>query len=79
MIDFEPFDLARKAEYDAILLNAGERGCEYSFANLYLWGRQKAAIVHGQLVFFSQFNRKSVYLYPVGSSDKKAALEAIIS
>jgi len=78
MIDFEPFDLARKAEYDAILLNAGERGCEYSFANLYLWGRQKAAFLHGNLAFFSQYNRRSIYPFPVGNGDLKATLDAII-
>ena len=78
MIDFTKLDPEKRAEYDAILQNCGQRGCEYSFTNLYLWGRQKAAFVEGQLVFFSQFNRKSVYLYPVGEGDKKAALEAII-
>ena len=30
------------------------------------------------MVFFSQYNRKSVYLFPVGSGDKKPALDAII-
>jgi len=78
MIHFQPFDLSRKAEYDAILLNAGERGCEYSFANLYLWGRQKAAFLNGNLAFFSQYNRKTVYPFPVGNGDLKATLDAII-
>ena len=78
MIDFQPLDPAKKAEYDRYLLNAGERGCEYSFVNLYLWGRQKAAFLHDHLVFFSQFNRKSVYLFPVGTGDKQPVLDAII-
>ena len=78
MIDFQPFDLAKKPEYDAFLLHCGERGCEYSFANLYLWGRQKAAIIHQNLVFFSQFSRRSVYPFPVGNGDLKATLDAII-
>ena len=78
MIDFQPLDLSRKAEYDRLLRCCGERGCEYSLVNLYLWGRQKAAFLDDCLVFFSQFNRKSVYLFPVGTGDKKAALDAII-
>lgn len=78
MIDFQPLDVTKKPVLEAYLQNAGERGCEYSFVNLFLWGRQKAAILHGQLVLFSQFNRKSVYLFPVGQGDKKPALEAVM-
>lgn len=78
MIDFKSLDPTKKADYDRYLQNNGERGCEYSFVNLYLWGRQNAAFLHDHLVFFSQFNRKSVYLFPVGSGDKKAVLDAIM-
>ena len=78
MIDFLPLDLSRKAEYDRFLQRSGERGCEYSFVNLYLWGRQKAAFLEGCLVFFSQFHRRSVYPFPVGAGDKKPVLAAVI-
>ncbi len=78
MINFLPFDLEKKTEYDAYLTACGNRGCEYSFANLYLWGRQKAAFLADQIVFFSQFNRRSVYLFPIGPGDRKTALDAII-
>ena len=78
MIEFHKLDPEKKEEYEVYLRSQGERGCEYSFVNLYLWGRQKAAFLHGQLVFFSQFNRKSVYLFPVGNGDKAAAIEAIM-
>lgn len=78
MIDFKTLTLEQKPLFDEILQNAGERGCAYSFVNLYLWGRQKAAEFNGHLVFFSQFNRKSVYLFPVGTGDKKCVLDAII-
>ena len=78
MIDFLPLDLNKKAEYDRLLQCAGERGCEYSFVNLYLWGRQKAAFLQDHLVFFSQFHRRSVYPFPVGLGDKKAVLDAVI-
>lgn len=79
MIDFKPFSPAMRPEYEPYLLSRGERGCEYSFTNLYLWGRQQAAVVDGALVFFSQFNRKSVYLFPVGAGDLQKPLEAIIA
>lgn len=78
MIDFRPIQLEDREKYNPFLHDGKSRGCEYSFANLYLWGRQKAAVVEGQMVLFSQFNRKTVYPYPAGAGDKKPALEAII-
>lgn len=77
MIDFKPLDLSQKDEFNRFLQNCGERGCEYNFANLYLWGRQKAAFHEGNLAFFSQFNRKSVYPFPLGEN-LKPTLDAII-
>ncbi len=78
MIDYKPLCLEDKPQYDALLASGGERGCEYTFANLYLWGRQRCAIVEGCLTIFSQFNRRSVYPFPVGPGDKRAVLDAII-
>ena len=72
MIDFQNLDVSRKAQYDALLRNSPERGCEYNFANLYLWGRQRMAFLGENVVFFSQFNQKSVYLFPIGDDLKKA-------
>lgn len=79
MIDFQTPNLADKANYDRILMHCGQRGCEYSFNNLFLWGRQKIAFFENRLLFFSQFNRKSVYLFPVGEGDPKPALDAVIA
>lgn len=79
MIDFQKFDLSKKAEYRRLLMSNGERGCEYSLVNLNLWGRQKAAFLDGFLVLFSQFERSSVYPFPVGKGDLKAVLDAIIN
>lgn len=78
MIDFKPLDITKKAEYDQYLYYCGERGCEYSFANLYLWGRQLGAVVDGYLVLLSQFDKASVYPYPVGKGDIKPVLDAIM-
>lgn len=78
MIDFQRLGPEKKAEYDAILFSCPPRGCEYSFANLYLWGRQNAALLHGCVAFFSHFYGKSVYPYPMGNGDRKAVLEEIL-
>lgn len=78
MLDFKPLTIDQKECFEEYFHTDIPRGCEYNFVNLYLWGRQKAALCHGQLVFFSQFNRKSVYLFPAGPGDKKPALDAII-
>ena len=79
MIDFQPLTLEDRARFEKYLLDGTERGCEFSFANLYLWGRQRAAEVEGHLVLFSQFSRRSVYPYPVGTGDKTAVLEALMA
>lgn len=78
MISFERLVPERKAEFDKYLMNCGQRGCEYSFVNLYLWGRQTAAVVDGYLALFSHFNGHSVYPFPVGRGDIRPVLDAII-
>ena len=77
--EFVPFTLADKARYEKYLVQESERGCEFSFANLYLWGRQSFCEAHGHILLFSQFNRRSVYPYPLGTSDQKAAIDAVIA
>lgn len=77
--DFAHFTLEDKARYEEYLSRETERGCEFSFANLYLWGRQCFAEAHGHILLFSQFNRRSVYPYPLGSGDKRAAIDAVIA
>jgi len=78
MIDFQRLKLSQKEAYEEILFSCEPRGCEYSFANLYLWGRQQAAFLHGCVAFFSHFYGRSIYPYPIGSGDKKAVIEAIL-
>lgn len=79
MIHFESLVISQKQKYDSFFKHRGERGCEYSFVNLFLWGRQRAAFLDDSLVVFSQFNRKSVYLFPLSKGDLRPALDAIIS
>ena len=78
MIAFEKLDLTQKQRYDRYLLQANKQSCEYSFANLFLWGRKRVAERNGFLLIQSQFDRKNVYIFPVGEGDLKGALDALI-
>jgi hypothetical protein len=77
--EFTQITLADRDKYLGLLEKNGSYGCEFSFANLYLWGRQSIAFKHGCALIFSHFNRKSVYPFPVGDGDVKAAVDAIIA
>lgn len=79
MLDFQYLTLADKPAYEKALLEGPNRGCEYSFANLYLWGRQKMARLEGFFLLFSQFSRRTVYPFPVGSGDLRLAIDAIMA
>ena len=78
MINFTTITLDKKDLYAPYLRCGSHRGCAYSFVNLYLWGRQSAAIVEDTLVVFSQFDRKSVYTFPCGCGDPAPALAALM-
>lgn len=76
MIDFKAIRPEDRALFEPYL-QLGQYGCEHSFVNLYLWGRQRAALIEGCLVTFSQYNRKSVYM--ICGQEKKAAIDAVIA
>ena len=78
MINFHRPQLHEKEAYDSILFSCPPRGCEFSFANLTLWGRQNVAFIHDCVALFSHFYGKSVYPYPIGNGDKKAVIEEIL-
>lgn len=79
MIEFKPVALADKPLFDKYLPYTSHLGCEYSFTNIYLWGKQRYALVHDHIVLFSQFDDLYVYPYPIGCDDKKPVLDAIIT
>ncbi len=78
MIDFQKLELSKRETYLPYLKTSAHRGCGYSFANLYMWGRQKVAQVHGRLAIFSHYAGNTVYPFPVGDADPKPVLDAII-
>ena len=78
MINFQRLELEQKPLYDSYMMTDEHRGCEYSFCNLFLWGRQKGAFLGDRVAVFSQFNRRSVYPFPIGSGDPKPVLDAVM-
>lgn len=78
MIDFKELDISRKAEYESYLRLGGGM-CEYSFANLVLWGQQRVAIVDGFLTICSRVNQRTIYPFPLGQGEIKPVLDAIIA
>ena len=57
------------------------RGCERTFANIYLWARfydLKWARVEDTLVFRMNADGRYSYTYPAGDGDRKAAVEQIM-
>ena len=78
MIPFQRVTLEQKENYQQILFASSQRGCEYSFANKFLWGAQQIAFLHGCVAGFSHFYGRSIYPYPLGNGDRKAVIEAIL-
>ena len=77
MLQFQKITPAMREEMAHFLLPL-QKGCEYAFTNLFLWGRQRATFVNGFLVLFSQFDRRAVYPFPAGDGDIRPVLDAII-
>ncbi len=71
MMNFQKLTPADKPKYEELLFASPARGCEYSFANLYLWGKQLACFGQENVALFSHFYGKSVYPYPIGSGKKR--------
>lgn len=78
MIEFTKIQISQKEAYEKILFTQGERNCEYSFANQFLWGRQEIAFLQGCIAYFAHFNGRSVYPYPIGDGDKKQVIAAVL-
>lgn len=77
MLNFQKITPNMRPALEKYLLPLG-KSCEYTFTNICIWGRQRAAILDGFLVLFSQFDRRTVYPFPAGTGDIFPVLEAII-
>ena len=79
MIHFHKLEPHTKEQLQPYLIHGAHRGCSYGFTNLYLWGRQRYAIIQDHLVLFSHFDGHSMYPFPMGDGDAKPVLDAIIA
>ncbi len=77
MIEFKDIRIEDKERYELALSKAGKRGCETSFANLFLWGKQEIAFIDDIAVLRGTFSN-TIYPFPIGEGDKKAIIDAII-
>ena len=80
MISFEKIKTTDQDIYKKFQDVSNPRGCEMSFANLFLWGEQKIAIKNDCMFFLSTFSR-SFYPFPYslsGEDKLKWAIEEII-
>ena len=59
MINFKQLQIEDKPLLQKYKGNS-RRGCEMSFGNLFLWGKQEIAEVNGHIVFLATFS-KSFY------------------
>ncbi len=75
MIDFQRLSLQERSKIYECFTESNREGCEYSFVNLYLWGKQLGAWIEDYLVVFSHFMGHSVYLFPAGKGDVTQVLQ----
>lgn len=79
MIDFYPLKPQDRNYYQSLRRTDATKGCEFSFNNLFMWGNQKVAFAYDCALIFSEFDGFRLYPCPVGTGDRKAAVEAIIA
>ena len=79
MLQFRNITVEDKKLYLEYSKDNSPRGCEMSFANLFMWGDQKIAEKDGHLFFLSKFYDHVFYPFPYGHGDKKQAIDLIIA
>ena len=77
MINFKELKITDKPTYERYLALYNDKGCEMSFGNLFMWGKQEIAEVDDHLVFLATFS-KSFYPFPLGVGDKKKVIDTLI-
>ncbi len=78
MIDFRPVNITDKELYNKYLPFTVQRGCEYTFANLIMWGEQSIAELDNVLVRLSFYEGHYSYAFPIGKGNKEKALAEIM-
>ena len=78
MIEFKRFHSTDGGFYSEYFPDGYTRGCEFSFANLYLWGKQSYSVYGDSLLLMAQFGQRTVYPFPLGRGDKVSAVREIM-
>lgn len=78
MIDFQPIVPENREAFMPFLELVSHRGCAYTFANLCLWGHQRAALDDDFLMIFSHYNGHTMYPFPAGQGNVKLVLDRIM-
>lgn len=77
MLDFQTVTLSARDKLDGILYQFPDPGCECTFANLYLWGPQKAAVEDGFVYILTKHAGADSYYLPIGRGDFCAAVRRL--
>ncbi|MBQ7999815.1 MAG: GNAT family N-acetyltransferase [Ruminococcus sp.] len=78
MINFRPVTTEDKSLYYEYRKYTEHRGCEYTFANLLMWGEQSICVRDGMLLRLAYYDGYYSYAFPIGNGDKESAIKAII-
>ena len=76
MIDFKAVSIKDKELLESFTFTSDERGCDYTFANLFSWGHHEYAISDGML-FIRYLSGEPCYLFPIGVGDAASALRKL--
>ena len=75
---FSPVRISDKDKYEKILFKYSEKGCEFSFANLHLWGERHISFDYGNVSLCSRFGDKWYYSFILDNNNPKELIDAII-
>lgn len=78
MIPFRRLKVSDREQYHPVFYHDEKKNSEYSFNNLFFWGKQEIAEVEGCVSAFCHWGNMSVYLFPQGNGDKHAAVCALM-
>lgn len=77
MLDFQTVSLTDRERLEDIFYRLPDPGCECTFANLYLWGPQKAAVEDGFVYILTKHAGADSYFLPAGQGDLAAAVRRL--
>ncbi len=76
---FRPVQISDKEKYEDLFFGYSNKGCEFSFANLILWGERNISFENGHIALYSCFDGRWYYSFHFGDGDKKQLIDAIVN